>query len=726
MINAEQVQQYLLGPIVTQWFARFAAAERSKERFSVMAKLCRQFLGSSAKAMWEDAFRKEFYPQISQPQFMVSLNKAFELVAIIGPSLYWQNPVREVRTADRPDQASIAQVMGLNDEALLQQVQQQQQMEDQQRQLTNSLLTVVLDWIGREHPAGVKSDMELIIQEALVTGRGCGWTETYANRSTGEPMVGTFYDTVDNLLIDPDAQDPKLRDVRWMSRRHIEPAWMVERRFGYPPGYLEGRGTHVSAEWVAKSNAECTDHNKTMYNDMIEWHEIWSIGGIGARVTGVHGPLGQALDQLTGDYCYLCVTKNIPHPLNLPPILVNTGGPDAIREALRWRTARYGAVFELWRDRRWPCEMLDFYPVTKTCWPMAVLGPGIGSLLAMNILLASHLQLSWDRRRDIIAANGAYAAEVEAALNGEKNPAIIKINAASQMSVTDLVAFVQRPEVQGNLLEWIQYLDNQFQMATGLDDIHYGISQKQARVNSDVEARQKAANVRPEKMATDVHQFVVSTSRKEGWLAAMYMKGEQLRPLLGTWGSIAWDSMVASMTPDQLFREMDVFIEAIDMQRPNRDKDMSDMEKVMPYLLPVLQTYAQVTGDEKPLNAITARLGDIMQMKDVEQFFMGPWQPSADPAAQQMQQQLAALEAQRTQADIEETKAKTLGRLADAQYKQSGANAPTAQRMKWLELENTQKMRMQEEAHLQNLVHQQELLDIQTQAAKNAAKSGGK
>jgi hypothetical protein len=46
--------------------------------------------------------------------------------------------------------------------------------------------------------------------------------------------------------------------------------------------------------------------------------------------------------------------------------------------------------------------------------------------------------------------------------------------------------------------------------------------------------------------------------------------------------------------------------------------------------------------------------------------------------------------------------------------------------MKWTELENQQKMRMQEEAHLQDMVHQQELLDIQTQAAKVAARSGQK
>jgi hypothetical protein len=174
---------------------------------------------------------------------MVSLNKAFELVAIIGPSLYWQSPTREVKSTDVPDQTQIAQLLGITERDMLEQIQQVQGQKTTEREIRNSLASLVLEYIGREHPGGTKIDNELIIQDALVTGRGCGWTETYTNRSTGQPMVGTFYDPVDNLLIDPDAKDPALRDVKWMARKHVEPVWVVERRFGYPPGYLQGRGT---------------------------------------------------------------------------------------------------------------------------------------------------------------------------------------------------------------------------------------------------------------------------------------------------------------------------------------------------------------------------------------------------------------------------------------------------------------------------------------------------
>ena len=705
-LTIDRVQRYLLGPLVGQWFERFAAARRSKQRFDTMAKLCRQFLGSSAKAMWEDNFRREFYPSIQEPQFMVSLNKAFELVAIIGPSLYWSNPSREVRSPDMPDQAAIAQLLGITNEEVLSQIQQAQQQQKDSQKIRNTLCEAVLDYMSRNHPGGPKIDVELFCQDALVTGRGCLWTETYVDKTSNETMVGSFFAPVDSLLIDPDARDPSLRDVQWISRTHVEPVWVVERRFGYPPGYLQGKGTHISAEYQSRFTASAGELQP--YQDLIEWVEVWSTGGIGARVTGIDSNMGQALDQLTGDNCYLCMTKNLSHPLNLPPNLVMQGQPEEILEALRWRTSRFGSVFELHKDRRWPVEVFDPYPVIGSCWPRAVLGAGIGSLLAMNLLLVSHLSMSWDRRRDIIATYEHMAASVESAIKSEENPAVIRINAASGMPIGDVVAFVRRPEIQGDLLTWIQYLDNQFQMATGLDDIHYGISQKQARVTSDVNAKQSAANVRPEKMAGDVHRAMVGVSQKELWLTMMYCTGPQLSSLLGPYGAMAWEQTIRATPFEVLIKEAQVYVEATDMLRPNREKDIADLEKMAMVLFPILQNYAPQTGDTSQINALISKFTSAMRMRDPDGLYLGSWSPPQNPQADQMQAQMSQLQAAQMEADIAETQAKATARLIDAQYKQQGATPAAMQRLQWTELFNAQKLRMQDESHLQKLVFQQE------------------
>jgi len=349
---------------------------------------------------------------------------------------------------------------------------------------------------------------------------------------------------------------------------------------------------------------------------------------------------------------------------------------------------------------------------------MAVLGPGIGSLLAMNILLVSHLTMSWDRRRDIVAALGAYAEDIDTALRSENNPAIIKINSASNQTIQQIVGFLPRPEIGGNLLEWIQYLDGQFQMATGLDDIHYGISQKQARVSSDVEARTSAANVRPEKMATDVHQFVVACGTKELWLSAMYIRGPRLVPLLGTWGSAAWDMFFANVSLSELSREIEVWVEAMDMRRPSREKDIADLNSLAPFYLPIVQVYSQMTGDEKPLNAFLHRFATAMQMRNPEDLYFGPWQQKPDPAIQQQQEQMLQLEAGKTQAEIEEIKAKTAARLVDAQYKSTGAAAPALARIQWNDILTKQKMQQSDEMHALKLVQTQEMMDAKNKTQK--------
>jgi len=112
-----------------------------------------------------------------------------------------------------------------------------------------------------------------------------------------------------------------------------------------------------------------------------------------------------------------------------------------------------------------------------------------------------------------------------------------------------------------------------------------------------------------------------------------------------------------------------------------------------------------------------------MQMTNPEDLYFGPWHPMPDQTAIQMQQEAQQVDIAKTQADTEEVKAKTVARLVDAQYKQQGATAPAMQKLKWNDIFNQQKLKMQDEAHLQNLVFLQEQQDIKEEAARAAIKT---
>lgn len=708
MITYEQVQRSLLGPLVNQWVARLQSAKVAKHRFEVCARLCRKFYGSDPGAQWSDDVRGEFYPEVPRPQFAISINRAFELVSVIGPSMLWRNPQRQVHSVRPPSQSNIfAQVFGVQDQTFLQQMQMAEAQQEAVSQTRDDLCARVLNYMLESHPTGTAlSEAQLVVQDALVSGLGLLWTETYTHRADGAPMVGSFAGRPDELLIDPDCRDATLSTAKWISRTHCEPAWVVERRFGYPPGYLAGKGTGTSAEWAWQQSQVQQAHQ--FYQDMIEWTEIWSCGGVGARVHGIDSAMGEAIDSVAGDYCYLAVTKNVPHPLNLPPTLVEQGSPDQIREALRWRTSRFGSVFECWKDRRWPCERLEFYPLSGSPWPIAPLAPGLPYLLAMNILLVTQLQMSYDRRRDIIGVYEHMAQQVTEALNSETTPCVIKLTSAAQQSISDVMTFLQRPPVGGDLLQWVEYLDRQFQKATGLDDLSYGISTKQSRVVADVQLRQQKSAVRPDKMAEDVAEFLRRVATKELWLCAQYVPGASLQHLLGVYGAQMWDQQVRTIPFEIFLKQFDASVEVTDMRRPDHDKEISDHERILPFLLPVLQSYAQATGDTEPVNNLLQRYFSAMQLRDPDAFRMQAWSVRPDPTATQMQQQLAGAQLQKLTADTDEVRAKTAARLIDANYKSQGATAPAMQRMRFAELLHAQKLRQNDETHTQALLIAQE------------------
>lgn len=724
MDTLTEVQSTLLGPIVSQWFARIEAAKRGKHRFDTIAKLTRQFFGSSAKAMWEEDFRKEFYPGLSQPQFQVNLNKAFELVAVIGPNLFWKNPERKVHSYKTPDQVSIAQLLGINDEKVLQSIQQQQQMDEMAKTIRNSLASMVLEFTQNEQPGTLKKQCEEAINELLLTGLGLMWTESYRHPATGEMLTKNMYGSVDDLQIDPDCKMSDWSDAKWISRCHYEPVWVVERKFGYPPGYLTGRGTRVSAEHTAtRENLDSRDK----YCDMIEWEEIWSKGGIGARVGGVDAQKSQYLDQLVGDNVYLCISKNVPHPLNMPPALMSLGTPQDVIESVRWRTANFGVIHEVHKDGRWPVSPLKSYSVAGSPWPLAPMASGLGYLICMNVIMVAKLAQAWESRRDIYGVASDMRDSLMAALKSDESPAIVPISHSVGRPINELIDKLERGASQDDLLSWMEYLGSEFAKATGLMDIHYGLTETQSRVSSDIDAKNRAASVRPEKMRADIVDWVIHFSTSELWLICTYMEGQQLQSLLGPFGAKAWDTLVRSLPFEEMMREMTCYIEAKDIQRPDNARDLDGLNAISQMFMQYATSYGQQTGDTEPVNAFLEKWFSAMDIRSMEGVRFGQWAPPQDPQAQQLQQSMAMAQLQKLQADASETQAKTVGRLTDTQFKMRGVTPAMMTKIQQDQMKFNLQMDQERMDHLQQLLQNDEMFQqtLRQLKQKNAVRPQG-
>jgi hypothetical protein len=107
-----------------------------------------------------------------------------------------------------------------------------------------------------------------------------------------------------------------------------------------------------------------------------------------------------------------------------------------------------------------------------------------------------------------------------------------------------------------------------------------------------------------------------------------------------------------------------------------------------------------------------------MQMRNPEDLYFGPWHPMPDPSVTQQQQEAQQLENGKTQAEIEEIKAKTTARLIDAQYKSTGAAAPAMAKIQWNDILTKQKMQQADDMHALKLVQTQEMMDAKNKPQK--------
>jgi hypothetical protein len=171
---------------------------------------------------------------------------------------------------------------------------------------------------------GLATEARLAIDEALIKGRGCLWTELYSPPGTPMKVVRSVWDSTGNLFVDPDAQS--FETARWIARRCVHPVWQVERELNLRRGSIRGQ----SESQRRQADVETSDDALYMRKqgktaDLITYWKIWSKMGMGGRLLGINEEYRDPLEMFD-DYCYLVVAENTPFFLHLSPDVVNAPG----------------------------------------------------------------------------------------------------------------------------------------------------------------------------------------------------------------------------------------------------------------------------------------------------------------------------------------------------------------------------------------------------------------
>jgi len=676
--SAKDLTSQYYRPLVDIWTERLAAARTSKLRFEKIAKQCSDFYEAGAGFMWDKQFNRDYFSgRLPSPKFRITIAKLYEFVSIYGPHLFWQYPKRKVmsqRTLELkpemfgdPNDPSVQQVF--------QQVLAQDGIEQAMTSFGNSMMSNYLDWSQREQPGGLAIHGNLAVQEMLIKGLGTLWPETYSFPGSDQKFTALRFKTVNNFYVDPDCNDPLLETAGYIALRHVTPIWQVEKKFKLPKGSLSGKGNVSSFEQISRNNASQQHGNRDTTtrttHDRIEWWEIWSKCGVGPRASQFTHSMTDQMDEAIGDYAYLCIAKGVPFPLNAPPDRFfgeNAATDEDAKSMFEWRFADYGDIFPCWKDNRWPVAMLSVNKLSNSPWPLAPAAPGLGELIALNILTSAYVDQAWNNRKQLIGYLKSALGDIKAALDSEDTTELVPINESVHKSIGDVIQYLQAPRQNTDLLQAIEMLGSAFDKRVGLTELQYGISSTQVRVASDIRTRSEAANIRPEKMSKDVAAWMSDASQLEMFAALMYVEGVSLTHLLGGYGASQWDALLKPMPIEQAMREMKATVEASDVRRPNHERDTANVQALQQYLMPTVQMFAQETGKTKPLRDFLAQVSDSMEMPALAKLADGfdEWRPPVDEQAMQLQQAQQQAELENIQSDSAQKQAMAKKAQADA------------------------------------------------------------
>ena len=672
------VKEFLL-PVVSGWLGAIKQAGDTKKWFDRIGDQCMKFYSADVGFMWQPQFRKTFMPEGKAPKFQITIAKAFEFVSLLGPSLFWQNPTRELRPRKRIEvKPEHFMEYGPYAEMYYQQAAMQQQQEWSNEDLRHQLVESYLNYTPNEQPhGGLAAQAKLAITECLITGRGCLWSDSYRYPGSERTLTGLFYDTNKNLFIDPDAKMNDLSDARWIARRHVEPSWEVEKRFGYKQGALKNKGVLESKDAQGRNNtvADADGRRRGQSYDLVEWYEIWSKCGVGYRLRDLEkgripdiDKIGDAIEKVVGDYAYLCVCEGVPHPLNAHRADVEDMDADEMVKAFEWPCP-------YWIDQKWPVRCLDFYTIPESAWPMAPMSPGLGELMFLNIMISHLANRIWSSSRDFIAIAKSAAEDFEDRIKNGDDLEVLQMNDITQKSINEVVQVLQFPQVNYDVWRIIDRVADMFDKRVGLTELLYGLNPGgvQSRSAADAQNKEKYSSIRPDFLARCVDDWMEELADTEKFAARWFIKGEDIVPLVGQWGAQMWDKVVVSEDPELVVRNMKARIVANSSRKPNKLKDAENINQVIQYFLPIFNAHAQATGDTAPLNEVIKLWGEANEMDTSRIEFQqrNPETNGPSPEELQMQQQQHEQQMQMQQAQIDaQMQQKQMDMQSDAQKQQ--------------------------------------------------------
>jgi hypothetical protein len=639
-----------LRPIAKRWLECVRQAEKHKRPFTQDAKEALGFYSSDPDAMWGNEFargERGYNKGIDPPPFRMVVNRVWEAVRLFGSVIHHRNPTRTVTPREYPiigpallgiqPQPPVPQmgpdgqpVMGPDGQPVMmpdpgmmmyQQMMQQQGMAWQRRQLVSKLLEDYLNYTPNE--LNLKQHSRKVVDEAFIKGAGVWWHELYQPPGAQVKLAGSFFDSIDNLVWDPDADE--FEDIRWAARKRVQPLDEVAAKFGLTRDDLKGHVESYSSRAEENRQGYKSEKKSGKTNDLICYWEIYSKTGFGDRLKDGDKELRGRFDSL-GANCYIVVAEGVDFPLNIPPAIlqeqVEEGEiPQALFMAAQW-------PIPFWAEPQgWPFTLLAWHGQPGYSWPISLIKPGIGELRFLNwaiSFLATRIATS---SQTLIGVAKAADPDLKAKIleRNEGGFNIVEISEAVGRSVNDVISVFQMPGVTQDMWNIINEVAMLFDRRVGLTELIYGMTRASFRSAAEAAVKSEQISVRPDDYANTLEDALSEVARKEALLARWAIYPQDVAPLLGPMAAQAWQMHIQAEDPESIVREYSYRVEAGSARKPNIATKTENLNQFMQIFAPVAQGLMQA-GQPQLFNAMMTTWGRINQM-DVAEFMVPPPPP---------------------------------------------------------------------------------------------------
>lgn len=567
------------------WQNRIARGKEAKSGFNEWSETALQFFHGGGN-LQDLALRLGVLPAnatLSPPEWQHRTNLMYEFVRIYGAALIHRNPQRMVNARNvLPTDALFSEILE--------------------------------DYLNyTPHEMGFKRHLRRATDEAIL--KGASLLTTGLDERTG--LVGSFWTSIDNLLIDPNVNNRE--DITWSAIRRQEPLDVLRERFG-DSALRDIRPQKPLLDTLSAQNVgHQQDHSQTN-EDIVTYWEIFSRRGIADKMAPKEtGARGERFNTQEAVYILMSTDGRIFHIGDWP--------------------------VPFFADNRWPWSMVVFNDVPNQLWPDTLLRPVMSEVLFDNWATGFVMQKLAFTSKLVVAVAQHGPDEVEAKLKEQGPIAVLNLPFHDGNNLSALVDTLSMPSDIGDMMAFMSRNDEKLQRRLGLADILFGQTSTQFRSAQEAAIKDRNSRLRIDDLADIVEDWQTEVARKEALAARWLLTPDDIDALPVVGGRFRLDLAQSGITPGQIWgrynegdlrriaREFEYRIAAGSIRKPNKELQVDKVANLFRDIAPMVVPFAQA-GITGPLNQLILAYAEANEIENPERFLIDlqPEAPQGAPA----------------------------------------------------------------------------------------------